>query len=83
VSDPRSDEVSTTAEPKRASEVKTRPTPRCPDCGEPMQYYGGSGGYICHDYKVLVKAGGWFDESGAHFQDRRLNDQTIRELRRH
>ncbi len=72
-----------TAQPKRASEVKARPTPRCPECGEPMQHYGGTGGYICHDYKVLVKGGGWFDESGAHLDDRRLNNQTTRGLRRH
>jgi hypothetical protein len=47
-----------------------------------MQHYGGSGGYICHDYKVLVRGGGWFDESGAHLDDRRLNNRTIRGLRR-
>ncbi len=75
--------MSTTADPKRASEVSPRPAPRCPECGEPMQHYGSSGGYICHDYKLLVKQGGWSDESGAHLDDRRLNNQTIRELRRH
>jgi tRNA(Ile2) C34 agmatinyltransferase TiaS len=51
-SDPRGDEVSLTTEPKRASEIEMRPAPRCPDCGEPMQHYGGSGGYICHGYKT-------------------------------
>jgi hypothetical protein len=60
-----------------------RPAPRCPECGEPMQHYGGSGGYICRDYKLLVKQCGWFDESGAHLDDRRLNSQTIHGLRRH
>lgn len=73
----------TTAQPKPASKVKTRPTPRCPECGGPMQHYGGSGGYICHDYKVLVKAGGWFDQSGTHLDDRRLNNQANRDIRRH
>jgi len=72
-----------TTQLKHASEVEARPTPRCPDCGEPMQYYGGTAGFICHDYKLLVKGGGWFDESGVHLSDRRLNNQTIRELRRH
>ncbi len=72
-----------TAQAKRASEIEPRSTLNCPECGEPMQHYGGSGGYICHDYKVLVKTGGWFDGSGAHLDYRRLNNQSIRGLRRH
>lgn len=47
-----------------------------------MPYYGGSGGYICHDYKLLIKGGGWFDQSGAHMEDRRLNSQTTYGIRR-
>jgi hypothetical protein len=66
-----------------AADVEMGPPPRCPQCGEPMSHYGGSGGYICHDFKLLVKGGGWFDGSGAHLDDRRLNNQTIRGIRRH
>lgn len=72
-----------TVQPKCASDVAARSTPRCPECREPMRHYGGSGGYICHDYKVLVKGGGLFDESGAHLDDRRLDNKTIQALRRH
>jgi hypothetical protein len=41
-----------------------------------MEYHGGSGGYICCEFKVLVKEGGWFDGSGAHLADRRLVRNT-------
>lgn len=66
-----------------ATAITARPGPRCPDCGEPMPYYGGLGGYICHDFKVLARDGGWFQESGAHVTDRRLNNTLIRDIRRH
>jgi hypothetical protein len=72
-----------TTEPKPASAVQARPAPHCPECGEPMEYYGGSGGYICHEFKILVKAGGWFDDSGARLDDRRLHNPSSRGLRRH
>jgi hypothetical protein len=83
VSNPRGNEVTATIQPTPASEIEMRPAPRCPECGEPMGHYGGTGGYICHDYKLLVRAGGWFDESGAHLDDRRLKGETIRDIRRH
>lgn len=75
--------MSMTEQPERASDIEVGPPPRCPKCGEPMEHYGGSAGYICHDFKLLVRGGGWFNESGAHVEDRRLNNQTIRSIRRH
>lgn len=70
------------AQPTRASDVPARPAPRCPGCGEPMQHYGGSAGYICCEFKLLVRAGGWFDDSGADLDDRRLVRNTTRGIRR-
>jgi hypothetical protein len=48
-----------------------------------MEYYGGTAGYICHDFKMLVRGGGWFDSSGAHVEDRRLNNREIADIQRH
>jgi hypothetical protein len=53
--------------------TKTRETgPPCPDCGQPMPYYGGSMGFLCCDTKILTRAGGWQDEQGRHVKDDRL-----------
>jgi len=51
---------------------------RCPSCGKPMHYYGGSAGYICCDFKILYRLGGWFDEQGRHVLDDRLAGGTRR-----
>jgi hypothetical protein len=53
------------------SDVEIKGMP-CPSCGKQMHFYGGSAGYICCDYKILIKAGGWFDEKGLHIRDDRL-----------
>jgi hypothetical protein len=37
-----------------------------------MPFYGGSAGFICCEFKILVRAGGWFDGDGAHVLDERL-----------
>jgi len=74
--------VPQTVLPEQASAVEARPAPLCPDCGEPMPYYGGSGGFICHDFKVLTRPGSWFDARGFHVDDRRLNFATVRDIRR-
>ncbi len=74
---------SSNAQPVLAADVPAELAPPCPQCAEPMPYYGGSGGYICHDFKLLVRAGGWFEADGAHVRDRRLTGDTVRHLRRH
>lgn len=74
--------MTTTAQPTPASDVEGRPAPPCPGCGKLMEYYGGSGGYICCEFKTLVKGGGWMDESGAHLADRRLVRNTTQGIRR-
>lgn len=56
---------------KKLDEVAPKPTPRCPDCGEPMVYYGGTAGYVHCGWKLLYRAGGWF-EDGVHVKDQRL-----------
>lgn len=55
-----------------ASEIQPRGAPRCPECDEPMNYYGGSVGYIHCDWKMLYRSGGWFDDSDYHVKDDRL-----------
>jgi hypothetical protein len=60
-----------------ASEVRGEPV-RCPSCGNPMHYYGGSAGFICCDYKVLFNDSGWFDRNGLHIKDDRLAGGTRR-----
>jgi hypothetical protein len=55
----------------RASEVQGN-VMQCPGCGKRMHFYGGSAGYICCDYKVLINQGGWFDDDGVHIKDDRL-----------
>jgi hypothetical protein len=72
----------TSPAPIPASDGEAWPAPRCPGCEKPMQCYGGSGGYVCCDFKVLVKEGGWFDGPGAHLDDRRLVRNTTRGIRR-
>lgn len=50
----------------------------CPSCRKPMPYYGGSGGFICCDFKILYNHGGWFDSQGRHIKDDRLAGGTRR-----
>jgi hypothetical protein len=58
-----------------ASDVTPKPPPTCPDCGKPMVYYGGTGGWIHCETKILHRAGGWF-KSGVHVtDDERLTGQ--------
>ena len=54
-----------------AADLVAKGGPFCPECGEPMKHYGGTAGYICHQYKLLVRNGGWF-EDGVHVEDHRL-----------
>lgn len=54
-----------------ADQIEPKPPPNCPDCGKPMEYYGGSSGFICCGWKILYRAGGWFDK-GMHIKDDRL-----------
>jgi hypothetical protein len=63
-------------EMKRASEIDPKAMP-CPSCGNEMRFYGGSAGYICCEYKVLFRTGGWFDQ-GHHIKDERLAGGTRR-----
>jgi len=44
----------------------------CPSCGKQMPYYGGSAGFICCEFKILTREGGWFDSRGRHVKDDRL-----------
>jgi hypothetical protein len=55
----------------RADEVELE-SMTCPSCGKQMHYYGGSAGFICCEYKVLYRTGGWFDPHGTHVADDRL-----------
>ena len=57
---------------RTASEIKLENPPRCPTCGEYMTEYGGSAGYIHCGWKMLYRAGGWFDDNGWHVKDDRL-----------
>jgi hypothetical protein len=62
--------------------------PACPECGEPMPYYGGSAGYIHCESKILYNQGGWFDSQGLHIKDDRLAggrrrvDGLVQEIKR-
>ena len=60
------------------SDIKPEPPPTCPDCGEAMNYYGGSTGWIHCNTKILHRAGGWFDDQGLHVKDDRLAGGTRR-----
>lgn len=71
------------SQPVPASDIEPREAPRCPACGQRMEYYGGSGGFICHSWKLLYRGGGWFDDDGAHVKDERLNHQRTRDIHRH
>ena len=62
----------------RASEIEPSPPPSCPTCGQPMTHYGGSGGYIHCDWKLLYRAGGRFGQEGRHVKDDRLAGGTRR-----
>jgi hypothetical protein len=42
-----------------------------------MPYYGGSGGFICCEWKLLSRAGGWFDDNGAHVRDDRISSRRV------
>ena len=67
------------------NDVELRGMP-CPSCGKEMHFYGGSAGYICCDYKILVNRGGWFDAEGLHIKDGRLAGGSRRvdgEIRQH
>jgi hypothetical protein len=44
----------------------------CPECGQPMPYYGGSAGFIHCGTKILHRGDGWFDAKGLHVEDERL-----------
>ena len=59
------------------ADIKATPPPRCPECNKYMHYYGGSTGYVCHGWKILYRAGGWF-ENGLHVKDDRLAGGTRR-----
>jgi len=56
----------------RASDIESEEPPRCPSCKKTMTYYGGSTGFICCQYKLLFRGGGWFDAKGKHVKDDRL-----------
>jgi hypothetical protein len=61
----------------RADKIKLELPPRCPTCGAEMRHYGGSAGYICCGWKLLYRGGGWFDGSGAHVADERINPMRV------
>ena len=56
----------------RASEIDFIGMPPCPSCNKEMTYYGGSTGFICCEYKILLRSDGWFDAKGKHVKDDRL-----------
>jgi hypothetical protein len=37
-----------------------------------MHYHGGTIGFVCCEWKLLYRAGGWFDANGKPLSDRRL-----------
>jgi hypothetical protein len=53
-------------------QVTPKPPPSCPDCGQPMRYYGGTYGWVCCSTKILHRADGWLDANGKHKDDPRL-----------
>jgi hypothetical protein len=53
-------------------DVEPQAPPKCPGCGHPMIYYGGTAGFIHCGWKLLFRAGGWFDTEGLHVRDERL-----------
>lgn len=53
-------------------EIKPELDPTCPTCGKAVPYYGGTAGYICCEWKILVRNGGWFDDARRHVRDERL-----------
>jgi hypothetical protein len=59
--------------PVRASDVEPQAAPRCPDCGQPMLYKGGTYGFVHCSWMLLYREGGWLDEAGNVLPDRRLN----------
>jgi hypothetical protein len=56
----------------RASDLEPRPPMTCPECGEPMRFYGGTAGYIHCGFRVLYREDGWFDQNDLHVKDDRL-----------
>ena len=48
-----------------------------------MEYYGGSGGFIHCGWKVLYRAGGWFEPSGRHVKDDRLAWPRVEGIHKH
>lgn len=56
---------------RRASDIEATEGPRCPSCGTLMPYYGGTAGYIHCEWKLLYRAGCWF-ENGKHVRDDRI-----------
>ena len=55
----------------RLDEIEMKPGPRCPECEEPMPYYGGTAGFIHCGWKILHREGELF-ENGVHVKDDRL-----------
>ena len=58
----------------RVSDITPLPPPTCPTCGGPMPYRGGTYGFVCCEWKLLHRAGGWFDEHDRPVRDRRIRD---------
>lgn len=63
--------------PIAADQIEAKPSPRCPTCGNPMPYHGGGAGYLCCEWKLLYRADGWLDASGAHVRDERINPSRV------
>ena len=59
----------------KASDIKPKAPPRCPTCGQAMEYHGGSFGWIHCEHLFLYKAGGWLDANGKLMADDRLGRQ--------
>lgn len=68
----------------RLDQVTPKAPPPCPTCGREMLNYGGTAGFIHCGWKLLYRAGGWFDEDGLHVSDPRLagpfQDQGTRDV---
>lgn len=66
----------------RASEIEAKPPPSCPECGEPMKYYGGTAGWIHCGYKLLYRAGGWFRDDPGRYKNHHVQDERLSTGRR-